>query len=370
MRGYALLGYIMLLCLVGGCARPGTTTTQAGSSVARAPWVLYVTVSPDGKNVAFDYITHRGDPHPRHEIWAMTVHGGSPHPVCTSKPGESICERAAWLPDSQHLVYSFLSRSRSDLVIASADGTDRRWLTNTPADVELWPVPSPRGGWIAYCRAGREPGKVVSELWIVRSDGDVARHVATSQAAPSAFVPTWNNDGSVLFFLAVDEAGQRNIKAARLENGRIRSMTTLFTSKRLCKFCISRDGTHIAYALYASEGQGGDTGELFIADMRSPANPKPLAASVDLYSLSWAPWAPDSSSLYFLRPGAADGTLWRIDLHSGAETRVAANVRELARLNAWTIAGEIVFVRDGNQIWVVNSNGTVEKQIFPQHTEQ
>lgn len=372
-----------LLCLVAeaGCSRLATSKdhtseqfAKGGPPIPLSPLpecpdprtrssVRSVAVSPDGRYVAFDYTTALGEPDHRTEVWATSIGGNSPHPVCNSIPGQTHCDRPAWFPDSLRLVYRSLSKSTgADLVAASVDGTDKRSLTDTPDIAALWPVPDPRGRWIAYFAYISDH---TEHLFIVQSSGGEPIHIASVE---DSFVhkPTWSADGSELFFLDIGSDEQWSIKVAKLADSNVVAINTLLRRRGLAWcFSISPDGKYLTYGV---SGDRGYIGDLFISEMSAVEHSKRLVGPVALPSVHWDSL---SSSICFLRLGEGEqASLYKMDINSGEETQLATNVSNLAQDNAWTSEGQIVFVRSADEIWIIRDDGTNERRIFsPQEVQ-
>src|SRR5579884_3164298 len=106
-------------------------------AMLRIPRVSDPTISPDGKLVAFTVQTPDLQQNTKPEqIWIVPVQGGTP--VQISHEGTTN-ERARWMPDSQHLVYTSDRGGSAQIWLMDTAGANAQQLTHvsTEASGEL-----------------------------------------------------------------------------------------------------------------------------------------------------------------------------------------------------------------------------------------
>lgn len=85
-----------------------------------------------------------------------------------------------------------IGETNSEVLIANADGSDARNLTNDPA-FDGWPAWSPDGTKIAF--ASNRRGSY--EIYIMNPDGSGVRKVANNEGRATA--PQWTRGGKNIF---------------------------------------------------------------------------------------------------------------------------------------------------------------------------
>jgi Tol biopolymer transport system component len=138
------------------------------------------SISPDGKKIAFT--RHLNDKH--RQIFTIDVDGSNERQLTfPTDPNAPDANAPAWSPNSKQIAFfqGFEEKSGGPpsktpdiryLAVMNADGSDRRWLTNCSAGVDLAtpgqcaddPAWSPDGKWIIY-------SSHFMRTWIIRSDG-------------------------------------------------------------------------------------------------------------------------------------------------------------------------------------------------------
>jgi Tol biopolymer transport system component len=135
-----------------------------------------------------------------------------------------------WSANGSQVAFNVISGGTSDVYLISADGSQRRNLTNTPADHEDWPVLSPDGQQVAFISSndgitimktdgtGRTPlvragnvyqwspdgskiayrspraGTNFLDVWVVNADGSGKRQLTDENFSVNAI--RWSPDGS------------------------------------------------------------------------------------------------------------------------------------------------------------------------------
>ncbi|MBI2840815.1 MAG: PD40 domain-containing protein [Acidobacteria bacterium] len=97
-------------------------------------------------------------------------------------------------PDGSRIVFRrMVGESNSELLVADADGSNPRNLTNHRA-FEGWPAWSPDGTQIAF--AGNRNSSY--QIFVMKADGTDVRLVANTEGRATA--PKWSPDGSKIYF--------------------------------------------------------------------------------------------------------------------------------------------------------------------------
>jgi dipeptidyl aminopeptidase/acylaminoacyl peptidase len=122
--------------------------------------VAAVQLSPDGSRVAYVVTRNDGPRKPIGQLWIMTIADGKT--LCLSA-GDETSGNPEWSPDSKWIAYSGKLSANSGLILARADGSDKRFLarmegTNAPLPTTGKTVAwSPDGKQIAYVAATPGP---------------------------------------------------------------------------------------------------------------------------------------------------------------------------------------------------------------------
>ena len=150
--------------------------------------------SPDGKKIA--YVSFRGKPEPRGEIYVMNTDGTNPINL-TQSP--EIAEGASsWSPDGKQIVFTSFGKFnghasfQSDIWVMGADGSNPRNLTNHDAS-DANPEWSPDGRQIAFSSDRNSDWEFDIwggnwEVYVMNPDGanliNLTKHPAKDSGAP------------------------------------------------------------------------------------------------------------------------------------------------------------------------------------------
>lgn len=98
------------------------------SDLSRFRDVGEVSISPDGKQVAYAVISYDRPGRPYPQLWVMDVASGK-----SARLGgeQEIASGAVWSPDGRWIAYSGEADGKSGLIIAHPDGSDRTFLAET-----------------------------------------------------------------------------------------------------------------------------------------------------------------------------------------------------------------------------------------------
>lgn len=202
----AVLAAMMLL---GACASPpwpapsGSVTTPIATPGARiSPSLPTQTVHSDytpvisGEPIELVELTGRIVTDDFEDLFAMNVDGSNFVRVAADPAGPEF--DGSWSPDGKRIAYRDSTRGineNDEIVIASADGTDHRNLTNNPAN-DWGPDWSPDGTTIAF-NSDRDHGAGLRG-YLAKPDGSNLRRIDVDTWVE---YPSWSPDGTKLAFM-------------------------------------------------------------------------------------------------------------------------------------------------------------------------
>jgi TolB protein len=177
--------------------------------------------SPDGQTIVFtSWRSEEGDTGRANHIYTMGGDGSNQRRVIAATPG--VSSGATFAPNGRELVFSRGTGERSaDIVVASMENGEERWVTADSSAFNGSPVFSPDGNWIAFY-ADRDS---TSSLDVVRADGSERRSVVTEG---QNWYPRWSPDGKWLIYVAVVRGNDENldVRAASVETGEVVPLIT------------------------------------------------------------------------------------------------------------------------------------------------
>jgi dipeptidyl aminopeptidase/acylaminoacyl peptidase len=341
LRGLRCSALAVLLCatsLLPICAQTSAPASgfpspgPAPSSQRRAITIAQISVSPDGKRLAW---IDRG------EIFVAPLASidQSQRVTAAASPGGSCTESdLAWSPDSAAL--AFLSDcadlgGQSDLYLSHLDGNPPRRLSNLRGDVNA-PAFSPDGKRIAFLyvagatrpagalAAMDAPSGVIGEDHIeVQRVAAVAADAAQS-AAPTFLTPAnvhvyefdWSPDSKSLAYVAADPPGENNWWVAKLYTQSVRIESGV--ADKDC-FDEAHGGCDPPRAIFAPSEVSGPLHGLQIALPR---------------------WSPDGKAIAFIGglmsdQGVTGGDVWIIDAAGGQPRNLTPGRPASSQWIAW-----------------------------------
>lgn len=189
--------------------------------------------SPDGTRLAFTSNRTAG----ALDIFVVELATGALHRLTDAAPqggapGSGGAARApAWSPDGTQIAYTVQSATGSQLWVMSADGTNKRQLTDRDDANDLEPTWAPDGSVIAFSRVFRQPQG--SLVMTIRPDGSHETNIGgrlVSVAVTPAYSPDgrWlttaqsrgSGAGAVYAFSLAANAGPRIVMPEALGGGR------------------------------------------------------------------------------------------------------------------------------------------------------
>ena len=116
LRAPGALNMALTVALAISMASAATADTP---SAQRALWLRAVSISPDGKTVAFSY---HGD------LWTVPSTGGAATPITVNADYDTS---PVWSPDGKQIAYShWVGTNGGEIFTMNADGTNVKQLTN------------------------------------------------------------------------------------------------------------------------------------------------------------------------------------------------------------------------------------------------
>jgi TolB protein len=212
-----------------------------------------VTVSPDGKWLAFD-----SDRSGNYDVWKIPTTGGQPVQLTNDVTGDHV---QSWSPTGDELAFHSFRNGNRDVFTMRADGTGVRQVT-TSRDSEanpvwgpdgntlviqssatgrdelyLWSRPHPDSAWAVRhpltTEGGADPmvspdGRWVAYVWggalhVVSPDGTGKRVLvppADPAARPAPAMPAWSRDSRSLFYMAYDDLRRGSIWRVPVTGGK------------------------------------------------------------------------------------------------------------------------------------------------------
>ena len=192
--------------------------------------------------------------------------------------------------------------SDSEIFTMNGDGTGAKQLTFNDVH-DLDPCWSPDGEWVAF--VSQMPPTM--SIWVIRSDGTGLRQVTQPPVGGSMDMnPAWSPNGKKI----------------------------IFTRENLLFFPYT-------YDIYGIDAWSTGPGELLIENAIQPS------------------WSPDGSMIVYLN--VTDSCIWVADSTTGAPLfRVTSSIGENP---CWSPDGQRIVFSRGNDIFVVDVDGSNEQQI-------
>ncbi len=274
---------------------------------------LSLSVSPDGRSIAFDLL---GD------LYAVSADGGSATPLSR---GLSFDSQPAYSPDGQWLAFTSDRSGADNVWVARRDGRDARQVSgNDGPDEFVSPAWSADGGTLYASRV--RPDENAAELWRFRLDGREPPAELTG-GKKSALGAVASRDGRYLYYasststLFEDDVVLPRWAIERLTLATGTTETIVTAQGSAMRPVLSPDGRTLAYATRI----GHDTG-LRLRDLESGAD-RLLAWPIQRDAQEALPTRDLIPGYAFTPDGAAvlaaiDGRIRRIDLATGASVPV------------------------------------------------
>ena len=328
-------------------------------------------ISPDGRQVALNIFWKRGPLRASSNIVIINIDGTEPRWLV--KGLTRMTESPAWSPDSKRLAFSSITfrNDRLSIWTATVDGRERKQLTQSKGPdiiADNTPFWSPDGTKIIFIRRvfSKTPegiGKIQEKfdkgilpsqaLWIMNSDGSEQK-VLVSKV--SSFLDVvWAPNSKEVFFNRAD-----NLWVVNINNQKQKQLTTDLRGPK--GIAPSPDGKKIAFRSYSSVTKGRS--DLWIMKSDGSERRRLIANK----RVGFPSWSPDGKEIIFSASYNEDKSgFWKINLVTGQKKQLTSEEYYLFPRLAWTPDGKkIIFVRRKNKtVWIMNSDGTDQEQIFP-----
>jgi dipeptidyl aminopeptidase/acylaminoacyl peptidase len=228
--------------------------------------------SPDGRLLAFDRKTARGD----WDLFVANTDGSDRRQL--DHPGADEY-KPSWAPDGSQLTYT----DGQEIYVVNADLTERRSITDSdPADGAYEPDWSPSGEWIAFIT---QDGVIT----LIRPDGS-DRHELPGDGTASN--PTWSPDGRKLAYDAAGTQGWDDIYVSNADGTQVHQLTRSPGYEAAPAW--SPDGSQIVFAFFkTARGVSQRHGDLYVMNADG-SHVRPLVRGP---ASKWgADWQPIQSS--------------------------------------------------------------------------
>lgn len=314
--------------------------------------------SPDGRQIAF-YRVRRGGNGVSCHLMLMASAGGEPHTVA-SCDGDRL-RKFSWHPDGKQLVFGASNAGQTgvnaielfDLASGSARKLD---YTHAASDIDLAPVFSPDGRWIAFQRNVSR-----GDLWLMPAAGGQPERLTRIES--NLFGLAWSPDGRSIIFSAYrgQEASllrldvqSRRITELGIGNARFPNVALKDPS---VVFVIEDAPTSLYRVRIPARGTAAAPPEVVF-----PSSGTELLPSV----------APDGNQIVFVSDRTGDVRLWWGEIGRASSLRPIENFVPFPRHPAaWSADGKTVLMigADGDNealYEITPATGAVQKLALPE----
>ena len=178
--------------------------------------------------------------------------------------------------------------ARLSLYMMDTDGSGLSLLDVGVGPIISW---SPDGNEIVYSRVGNHQGSLVSDLYVIGSDG-VRRRITFGERAVH---PDFSPDGSKIAFVR-EELGNKDIYIINADGSNLKRLTGSEEFDQSYAPRWSRDGRKIAYSSFRLLGQEEGKRDIFILDADGSGAVKMTSGLGDK---RMATWGPDGELLFY-----------------------------------------------------------------------
>ncbi|HEY5850247.1 MAG TPA: winged helix-turn-helix domain-containing protein [Lysobacter sp.] len=348
------IGRTSLMLQTTAPVEPRALTHPAGGEQdVMAAW------SPDGRQIAFYRVRRDAAGRSSCHLMLMASAGGEPHPVGNCEADR--LRRFSWHPDGQQLI---LGASNAGLAGVNAielfdiaRGASRKLeYTHAASDIDLSPVVSPDGRWIAFQRNVSR-----GDLWLMPATGGQPERLTRIES--NLFGLAWSPDSSAIVFSAYRgqeaallrvEVQSRRITELGIGNARFPSVALKDPS---VAFVIEEAPTSLYRVRIPAQG----------AAAAAPEPVFPSSGTELLPSVS-----PDGRQIVFVSDRTGDVRLWWGEIGRATSLRPIENFVPFPRHPAaWSADGRTVLMigADGDNealYEITPATGAARKLALPQ----
>jgi TolB protein len=213
-------------------------------------YIELVSVSPDGKWIAFD--SNRSG---NQDIWIMRKDGSELRQLTTNAAHDWV---GSWSPDGKQIAFHSLRRGNRDLYVMPVAGGAVTPLTSHPA-MDVIPAWSPDGEKIAF--ASNRNGNM--DVWIMPSSGGEPRQLTFHEA--QEWLMHWSPDGKRVVFRS-NRSGRCELFLIPAEGGEPVQLTHGAWSEIFPRFWSADGRTIYAYGLGGPGNEGSNLWAVSVAD--------------------------------------------------------------------------------------------------------
>lgn len=373
------------------------------STRADGRWSIYLS-SSDGKNVrgipsdpGLEALAPRWSPDGRRIIFFSRGNGesqirtigvdGTDEQIVGSGTHDSFPDYA---PDGTRIVFERETNGKPDIWLMNADGSNPVQIMSNP-ERDLYPVWSPDGNWIAFCRAGTS---AMLNIWVVHPDSTgltdltpdltVDADVSWATDSKSLIYSSFSTDHiGVLFSVPVTGGTPTPIGSAEDDQRDFPSMSRdgriffdVYSNSAPQAVCVRARVGNNCY------GRGGDpvlspdgTRLLFVRDGRLWLAPIGFGKPMMIGRVGWAAnptWAPDGRSIAFIGVAGTKLGLFTLDLRGHRKPRRLLTANQLC-WPSWGTNGLIAYTDfsrgSGWSVWVIKPNGRGKRPLLSTSAE-
>jgi Tol biopolymer transport system component len=183
-----------------------------------------------------------------------------------------------------------------DLYTMSAAGKTRRRLTKVTAE-DHWPAWSADGGRIAFTRSSSKSGDAV---WVMNAVGKGARRLASNGSDP-----TWAPDGRRIAFFS-GRAGNGDVFVANVTGGQATNLTRSESTEVDPSW--SPDGAKIAFT--SRNDELGESFHLYVMSVDGADLTRLTSGTNDDFVPNWSP---DGTRITFVRESPDGDNIWVVN---------------------------------------------------------
>jgi TolB protein len=273
--------------------------------------------------------------------------------------------------DGKRIVFILsLAQSSPSLWLVNNKGLQFHQLTNHQRNIEdKYPLWSPDGKKIVFLRSDRHAGLkalrsfISGQLWVV--DVETGQERRLNDKLSNREVIDWSGDGREVYFV---EEG--NIWAVEVDSNKKRQ---LIKGKHIDYLRTSPNGQKVLFLARASQSKEDETTKwrwrindyhLWVMDSNG-RNLKQLSKKGENI---WSPvWSPSGKEIIFHRFDSdyKNGHISLLDLATGRSKELTSGeVKD--SYPVWLTDGtRIAFIRNEKTIWIMNADGTNQRQLYP-----